>query len=283
MSVAEHIRELHPAYGLFSILTDAVSRKAAAELIDFLLAEEIPLPEVFHPMPESLPALRDAVKAAHPDRKCIAYILANVSKWNDPSVRDSLPALAPALLDLHDDGMAMLLEAAALDGRAVSAVAAYSMTNKAIVRAAAGLALHATRTGRIGDLQRLTAACPAERMEESKDAEKLLPAVAAVPDALALAAAIAQRNISSARGVCLKLAKLDRTPEYLSDFQLAVEAIGVQSVGFCLETLPGLYAAHGLERTHAFVAMAAEAAREYGSHAGQAFLERKTKAAKAAL
>jgi hypothetical protein len=283
LSIQNHIRELHPAYGMFESLDDNKQREAAAQLMDFLLAEQIAVPDPFRPAPGLLPSLRDAVKAAHPDRKCAAYILKNIAKWNHPAVIELLATLAPAIPDLGDDGMAMLLEAAGLEARTVPAVAAYAMTNKAIIRAAVALALHAARNGQIAYLQRLTAACPAAKMEESKDAERLFPAVAAVPDALGLAAAITVLNISSARGTCLRLAKIARTPEYLADFQLLVESVGIQSIGFCLESLPGLYAKHGVERTRAFAAMAAEAAREYGSYAGQAFLERKTAAARAAL
>ena len=280
MSLESHAAELHPVYRLFQGLTEAAQRQAAAELLDYVLAEQIPIPEPFQPAPETLPVLRDAVKQAHPDRKAAAYLLANISHWSNPALLESLPALAPAVLDLGDDGMKTLLEAAVLDPRTVPAVAAYAMTNKAIIRAAATLALHAARNHQIADLQRLTAACPAEKMEESKDAERLFPAVAAVADALPLAAALAARNISSARGTCLKLAKISRTPAYLSDFRTLVEAVGIQAIGFCLGEL---HRGHGDPGMRNFVAQAAEAARQYGTFAGQAFLERKTPTARAAF
>ena len=119
-----------------------------------------------------------------------------------------------------------------------------------------------------------------DEMEESKDAERLLPALALVPDALAVIVVLAERNVSSAYGACKGIGKVTASrAEFLEDMRLLAETVGISSVGGSASTTsPGLYRGIGLERAREFVKLAAECALEYGQSAGQAFLERKTAA-----
>jgi hypothetical protein len=133
-------------------------------------------------------------------------------------------------------------------------------------------------------------------MEESRDAEHLLPeieklasATQAWPEAMQLALAVTERNISSARAVARDAAaNLGKLPQafhssYLVDFRLVIESIGVRGIGFCLSTLPRLYEQPGVEITRNFVSLACQAGRNFGAAAGTAFLDRQTQASKASL
>lgn len=288
--LSEHASQLDPAYRILDTLTDPKLRAEAARLIDFLSGEQIALPERL--APELIPALRAAVEAAHPDRKCLALVAARFPAWaamvEGEAARsaffEGLPALGPAIADLGDDGMSRVIGAVNRDPRLMAAIGSYALTTKEIVVAMARLA--ASPAVPVDVLQRLVGAVTLAKMEESKDAERLVPAVTPFPDALPALVALAEKNPSSAYGAAKGLGAALKTvgdgarAEFLADFRLLAETVGLSSVGFVLDTLPKYYARPQAAR--AFVRLAADCAREYGQRAGQAFLERRTAAAKAA-
>ena len=283
-----HVGELGPVYGILQGAQGA-ERQAGARVIDLVVGERLPLPE--HPgwPAESLPCLAAAVEAAHPDRDCIGYILHSYAGWLDVAgparakFLEDFPRLAPAAHDLGEEGMRMVLSALRRDSRAVSLVGVYSMTTPEAARAMARI-VDAAPADMVA---RLVAVFPAEKMEQSKDAERFLPALGEVPQALSLAVALAARDISTAYAVCRRLPAVLKSHAnagvYLEDFEVLAGTIGPRVAGWCLKTLPGLYAKHGLEAARNFVTLAAQTARDYGALAGEAFVERKTQAAREAL
>jgi hypothetical protein len=287
--LSAHVAELDPAYGIFARVTDERLRSEAARLIDFLRGEEIPVPRDV-PI-EAIPHLRAAAESAHPDRKCLGLLAARFGSWlsgvNAESRReflDGMVSLGPALADLGEEGMTDVIAAVNRDPRLMACVSSYALTTRPIVLAIAKLALMAP----VEWLQRLTAAVNVATMEESKDAERLLPALAPLPDAVPAIVTLAERNVSSAYGACRGLpAALKKAGEnraaYLEDMRRLAETVGISSVGFTLDKLPGLYRTAGPARASEFVQLAAECARLYGQTAGQAFLERQTKAAAQAV
>ena len=282
-----HVSELDPGYRIMDGLSDPALRAEAARLIDFLRAEQIDIPQ---DVPSgALPFLRAAAETAHPDRKCLSLLAARFGTWFSqvkPESRvaflDGIIPLGPALADLGEAGLGDLIAAVNRDPRLMACISSYALTTKEIVLAMAKLAVD----GPVEWLQRLAGAVTVAKMETSKDAERLLPALALVPDALPAVVTLAERNVSSAYGACkglpAALKKVERRAEYLSDMRTLAETVGISSTGFVLDTLPGLYRQIGPEQAHAFVELAAECARQYGQSAGQAFLERKTAAARQA-
>jgi hypothetical protein len=279
--LSAHVSELDPAYRIFDGLTDPKLRVEAAKLVDFLRGEEIAVP--LDVPPDALPFLRAAAASAHPDRKCLGLLAARFGSWVarvQPASRtaffEGMVPLGPALADFGEEGMADVITAVNRDPRLMACISSYALTTKPIVLAIARLAV----TAPVEWLQRLVAAVSVSKMEESKDAERLLPVLAQVPDALPVIVALAEQNVSSAYGACKGLAKM-KAPrlEYLEDMRLLAETVGISSVGFSLDTLPGLEPSRARE----FVQLAAECAREYGKSAGQAFLERKTAASAQAV
>lgn len=289
--LAEHASQLDPAYRLFDNLIDPRLRSEAARLLDFLVGEQIAVPAGL--TPELIPALRAAAEAAHPDRKCLELVAARFPAWAGrlegeaarAAFLEGLPALGPAIADLGEEGMGRVIAAVNRDPRLMAAIGTYALTTKEIVVAMARLA--ASPAAPVEVLQRLVGAVTVAKMEESKDAEKLVPALTPFPDALPALVALAEKSPSSAYGAAKGLAAALKTvgegarAAYLADFRLLAETVGLSSVGFVLDTLPRLYGKQqAVART--LVALAAECAREYGQRAGQAFLERKTAAAKRA-
>ncbi len=284
-----HVVELDsPSYGIFEGLDDPHLRAEAAQLVDFLRGEQVPMPQGIPA--EAIPFLRAAAEAAHPDRRCLTLLATHFPSWLarlDGAARlvwlEGLSGLGPALADLGDDGMSQVIAGINREPRTLSCVQAYALTTREIVRAMATLAVDAP----IEWLQRLVAAVPLSKMEESKDAERLVPALVPVREALPALVTLAERSISSAYGTAkalpASLKKVENRQEYLDDFALLAGTVGLSSCGFVLEALPGLYRSAGASPTRRWVALAAECARAYGASAGQAFLERKTQAARSAL
>lgn len=290
--LAEHASQLDPGYGLlFDNLSDPRLRAEAARLIDFLTGEQIAVPAGL--APELIPVLRAAVEAAHPDRKCLELVAARFPAWaamvegeaSRAAFFEGLPALGPALADLGEEGMGRVIAAVNRDPRLMAAIGSYALTTKEIVTAMARLAASPAVTVEV--VQRLVGAVTMAKMEESKDVERLVPAMTPFPDALPALVTLAEKNPSSAYGATKGLAAALKTvgdgarSTYLADFRLLAETVGLSSVGFVLDTLPKMYVKQQAT-ARAFVALAAECAREYGQRAGQAFLERKTAAAKRA-
>lgn len=297
-----HREELGAAYRVFDRLDVPELRREAGLLIDFLQGEQISVPETIGDPAEGLPCLRKSVEAAHPDRKCIAFLLKGFPDWTRavaPASRETflrrLPELAPAVYDLGDAGMRTVVEAVSAEPRTLGPIAAYAMTTAGAIRAIAELAHAAAAHQRVDLLEALAEAFPATAMEESKDAERLLPAVAAAAtaagsawsEAMELALLLIRNSVSSAYGAFSALPgalrKVPDTGVYLRDFREISEAVGLRAIGLCLGTLPGWHAKQEREALRRFVALGCEAAREFGALAGMAFLERKTKASKQLL
>jgi hypothetical protein len=286
-----HLDELGADYSVFAGLTDPQLRSDAARLVDFLGNEQVAVPPGLASLPEAIPHLRATVEAAHPDRKSMTLAAARCLEWArsvQPESRrpflESLPVMAPALNDLGEEGMALVIAAANRDPRTVPCIARYAMTTGKIIRAMAQLA---AADAPVELLQRLVGAVTVESMEQSKDAEKLVPAIAAVPGSLGLAVTLAENNISSAYGAVSALPKALKAvgagggmrEAYLDMFQSLAATVGIGCAGFCLDRLPSLLASHGVDKVREFVAAASACARHYGVRAGQAFLERKTRVA----
>ncbi|MFN7919944.1 MAG: hypothetical protein U0Q16_07600 [Bryobacteraceae bacterium] len=287
-----HAAELHSAYASLDRL-DGSDREHAAALLDLLLAENLPLPDI-GALGHAAGCLRRAVETAQPDRACIGYITSHFLDWTQrvtpealPVWLEEFPALAPAAKDLGDAGFAQAIAAMNRDPRALSCLAAYAMSNREIITAMAALADHATQAGRVGLLQALVDAVPLEKMESSKDAEKLVPAIARVPQALEVAVSLARRDVSSALGACKALekvvAKHPHADAFLHGFARLVDAIGSQCAGAATTTLANAYAKHGPEAAGRIVDAAVECARLYGARAAQALLEQRTKASRQLL
>lgn len=280
---AAHAAALGPAYRIFDSLSDPALRREAGLLADLVTSGEYTIPEGFGQPAESIPCLRRALETAQPDRKCAAFVLRHFGSWAQSlegparaAFLESFPPLAPAVADLGEEGMRLLLDTVRREPRTLSCIAAYAMTDKANIRAIVRIAA----VNPIETLQRLVAGFPLSLIEEHREAEKLLPAVAEAPHAASIAAAMLPANVSSVIGVFQKLKKLPAEADYVEDFRALVESVGVQANGFCLNTLPALRRKHGAEKTREFVAAAVEVARNYGARAGQAWLEQRTPAAK---
>jgi hypothetical protein len=125
----------------------------------------------------------------------------------------------------------------------------------------------------LADLQRFTGALTMSKMEESKEAERLPEVLGRVPDALPLATSLINKDVSAAYGTLSRLAKIRRSPEYVTAFRDLVEVIGLQACGWCLDKLPAMNSDDA--RRHIDAAL--DIARRYGAVAGQAYLEGKTK------
>ena len=283
--LAAHVSELDPGYRLLEGVSDPLLRGEATRLIDFLRGEQIAIP--LDVPTDALPYLRAAAESAHPDRKCLGLLAARFGSWLSritPESRvaflDGIGSLGPAIADFGDEGMGELIAAVNRDPRLMACISSYALTTKEIVLAIARLAVDAP----VEWIQRLVGAVTVAKMEESKDAERLVPALALVPDALPAVVTIAERNVSSAYGACkglpAALKGVEARAEYLEDFRTLAGTVGISSVGFALDTLPGLYRKSGLEGGRRLVQLAAECARQYGQSAGQAFLERKTAASR---
>jgi hypothetical protein len=268
-----------------------VETSGSGPLADLIISEELSAPDLSQISEDGVTPLLEALKTASPDRKCMQYVLTSFGGWLrsvPPAGRTefliNIPKLAPATRDLGDEGMKTVLEAAALEPRVLAPIAAYAMTTAAAIRAMATLATAAAKQNRPDLLEELAASFPAEKMEESKDAENLLPALAKM-DSLELAVVLAKTNPAGARAAANSFAKAlsNLPPAYKADCVSAFTAIGPRATGFCVNTLPGIYQKHGEEAARRFVALACEAAKRHGQIAGQAFLERQTQASASAL
>lgn len=290
-----------PIYELIAAIPDLEAQREAGQLADLIVSEQLPSPRSLPANPAELRALRLSVENARPDRRAMHFLLDSFERWLDalsPAARaeflETFPKLAPAAHDLGEAGMRLMLEAVNLEPKLLGCAAAYAMTTAEAIRAAAALVHRAASHHCGGLVDKLVATFPAERMEESRDAEKLLPALAgaaqaagdAFAPALELALALVARDVSSARGALRSLpGALRGVPAgsegfYLDDFRLLIEHIGIGVNGVCLTDLPRWYASFGAERTRAFVSRACQAAHAFGRIAGQYFLERKTPAAR---
>ena len=294
-------KSVSPVYGLLAALKDDEARREGGRLADLIIGEQLTVPKELCREAAGLRALRLGVEAAKPDRKCIEFILSKFSGWFDgisstgrETFVEVFPRLAPAARDLGDDGMRMVIETVNLDAALLAPIASYAMTTGEAIRAIAKLANRASDHHRADLIAKLVEIFPAEKMEVSREAERVVPAVEAATEAAAtvwvpameLALALITRDFSSAVGTLGGLpGAIGKVPvkdlgPYLDDFRMLVEEIGLSVNGICLQQLPGWYVQRGSEATRAHVALACEAARAYGALAGRSFLEGRTEASR---
>ncbi len=293
--VQAHLRELGAPYRVFARIESPELRRQAAGLIDFLQGERFAVPDHLGDPPDAIPCLLAAVRAAHPDRKCAAYVisdfpgwLAGVAEGSREAFLSGFPELAPAAYDLGAAGMKQVVDVVNAEPRTLKPVAAYALTTAEAIRAVVRIAHGAVEHGRLDLLDGMVAAFPAARMEESKEAERIphgiaetsAAAGAAWPLAMELCLDLVKRNLSSAHSAMSSLPgilkKSADAAAYLGDFRSIVDAMDIQALGACLHALPGWHAKGGAAATRRFVALACQASDEFGVVAGMAFLERKT-------
>jgi hypothetical protein len=303
--LAQMAKSVSPAYGLIAAIADPEAQREAGLLVDFVVSEQLSPPASLDLGADEIRTWRLSVEAAKPDRKCIGYLLQKFPAWSTAvsstaraAFLETFPKLAPAAYDLNDEGMRLVIESVNVDPALLACVAEYAMTTAESVRAAARMAHRAADQHCTDLMRRLVETFPAQRVDESREAENLLPsmgkALQAAPDeawqaGMLLALELVARDISSARGTLESLAGvLSKMPvaqavPYLEDFRMMVEHIGIRINRLCLMDLPQWYARHGVEKTRAFVSCACLAAESFGVVAGQHFAERKTAAAKEML
>jgi len=297
-----HVAELGAAYQVFHRVAPPDLRREAALLVDFLQNEQIAIPAHLGDPEDALPCLRAAVERAHPDRKCIGFLLAGFPGWVNavapPSRQaflDAFPELASEVLDLGDAGMKQVVDIVSSQPAAMKPIAAYSMTTAEVIRSVVRIAHAVVTYQRMDLMDALVEAVPPARLRGEdedegwqRDSGRLLDAIAASrdaagdawPAAMELGLVLARLNVSSAYAAMSALpgaiAKTLSPGVYLNDFRALVGAIGLRSVGTCLNALPTWYSKAGGEVTRRFVNLACEAGRGYGVVAGMAFLERRT-------
>jgi hypothetical protein len=300
--LAQLAKTVSPVFDLAAAAAGREARIEAGLLADLIVSDQLTPPRALPGRADEIRCLRESVDSARPDRKCAAFILGSFSGWLE-AVNSAaravflggFPKLAPAALDLGQDGMRLIIEAVNAEPAVLKAASEYAIADAAGVRAVARIARQAAAHRRADLLERLVAAFPAKALEESADAEKLLAALGrateaageqAWAEAMELGIELISRGLSSARGTldglpsALGKVRPEHSTAYLADFAVLVKAIGIRVNGICLKELPGWYATHGPDRTRAFVACACEAANSYGTVAGQCFLERRTQAAR---
>jgi hypothetical protein len=334
-----HRRELEETkwgsiYRLFNSLEEAgaepasfaLLQKETAAFVELVIAQELrvsngvfqafaAITQLGKPLDlDALAAWRSALGAACPSRKGVRLVLNSFDQWLNqvtpdarPSFLQMLPQIAPCIPQLGAKGMQDLLQAASAvaapdDLRTVwSCVGAYGSTTGPAILAACRIAQRAVAWGERGYIERVKATILPERLGESRDAERLLPALAQLSDSCAdhgqalwcdafdLILTLAGANYSSAYVVARDLPKrLRRCPPdaallYVEDFHRLVGVMGIRVAGFGLNDLPKLYRKCGLTPTRAFVEAARATAEAYGVTAGQWFCEQKTEAARNVL
>jgi len=250
---------------------------------------------------------RETLEGATKSRGAMRMISHRFGEWLSAlrpltleSALQLLPAIAPVIGDLKDDGVAETLRALdrgeSGEDRIVitTALAAYGSTTAPIVSGCCRIAAKAIQWNRKAEFTTLLEKIQVRDMEESVDSERLVPAIADFCDLCAtvepsiwplafdLALLITSQNHSSAykatRGLRRLIPRLDAgtVPAYLSDVHSLVSQLGVRTVGFAMRRLPRFYAEHGADRTREFVQTAAAMAQTNGINAAQLFIEGKT-------
>lgn len=278
-----HVAELGPAYEWLRELPEGEVRRNGAALVDFVLAEKMTWPAV--PPGEAIGCLMAALENAH-DRRCREAILAGFTGWYAnlsgearPAFLKSFPALGPAVHDLGATGMQRVVELTNQDAGMLAPVAAFADMTGDIIRSVVGVA----KTADVELMERLAAMFPVSRVEQDREAERLLERLDTAPAALPLILRIAEKSVSAAAGVLKDLGGKTLDPDYLRWFERLVETMGPRANGWCLSKLPGLIKKHGKDKVGQVVEMAVEVGRLYGVLAAEALLEGKTKAARELL
>ena len=285
----ELISKVSPAYEIFRG-TAVEGKIAAGALVDLLVAEKLRVPANFAQGSalgeDALVAWARSVEGAKPYRNAMQLVLDRFPDWwtatdaaGKSSLTEHLPHLAPAIADVGDGGVNALLK---VGDAAFGAAAAYSLANAEAVRAVVSIARAgpADRERCSAVLNKLVEAFPLKMIEDSRDAERLLPALGKTveasgngwAEAVELATLLVTNDPSSAYGVLEALPKslagatADKQ-EYLRQFVSLVAALGNRCSGVCLKRLP-----HSAQAPAA-VERALHLASLYGVQAAERHLE----------
>jgi hypothetical protein len=255
--LSELVHKVSPAYAIFE--TAGTGPVPAGRVVDVLVAEKLRVPAHFADqaaLPEPAWAAWGAsLEGAKPYRNSMQLIADAFPAWwsvadeaGQKALARHLPLLAPAVADLGKEGVGDLLAAGE---PALQAAAAYSLADTKSVQAILAVA----RAGK-ADPQRcgqvLNALCeqfPISMIEDSREAERLLPAlgkaVAVAGDGWAevveLATALLANDASSAYGVMEDLPKAlaaaANKQAYAAQFVALVRAMGNRVAGVALKRL----------------------------------------------
>ncbi|HEY1758310.1 MAG TPA: hypothetical protein VGG72_23260 [Bryobacteraceae bacterium] len=249
----------------------------------------------------TLAVLALAFSEAELGRKSIHLLLEGYPKWLRaaseavrPHLLGILPNIAIHLEEMEASGVDAMIACLNACGNAedceivAGCVDRYRETSGKILSAAVEIAGIAIRAHRRPLVEQLMLAVTPEAMLDSKPARELLPALAKLGSAPAIAVcvAVATHNHSSALNLARHLnGPLASMPAemqlaYLSSFEQIVEEAGVSLVGYGIKQLPLLFQKAGEERATEFVAQGVTIARRYGKIAAEEFFEQKTAAAK---
>lgn len=252
----ELISKVSPAYAIFRN-----GGLGAGSLVDLIVSEKLRVPEAFAErgaMDEAaLTAWSKAAAGGKPYRDAIQVILDHFPGWwqnagesGRAALAQYLPQIAPAAADLGDTGIRDLI---AIGEAALATAATYSLADTAAVKAIAAIA----RAGRADSgrcstlLPKLVDAFPLKMIEDSRDAERFLPALGRAieasgegwAEALELAITLVANDPSSAYGtleaIPKALAKAQDKQAYLAAFASLAKAMGNRVAGLCLKKLPG--------------------------------------------
>ena len=323
--LTQHLKQLcadrSRAYEILRETADPAVSHEAGLLVDLILGEELSLAAPMWPGVDAVTALppqqgvaavrawRATVAAAQPNRKGMTAALTAFPAWLerlDDTTRemffDALPKLAPALDVFGEAGITELISAAkacrvAEARTALEFAATYCQTTPEIAAAALHLAVLACTTGSTGVLSELAKHLPFERIEASRQAERLLPALdracaacgESAAEALALLTQIAESDLASALNTAHGLPKAlahiapEERAAALEIMRKLVGAMGIRVIGFCLHKLPELYASKGQAHAGRVAEVACAAAERYGVLAGEAVLEGRTEIARQLL
>lgn len=328
--LAEMATRCSPVYRVFPALdasaldadARAAVRRALSAIADFSVWQEIHIdqPELDRsldavlrgdPLPPAAfaAAWRDALESSLPDRRSGALVLHGFVGWIQaspaflrPLLTGDLGVLFAHAADLGDDGIRRVLADVGSVGPGLAEAAAafvktYAETDAAHFKAVASLAALALTQGRRDAMDRLVAGVTLDQMMESRDACRLLPALAAACTAaeaaapgsaihlLEAASRLADGHLSSTYGLVRRMPRiLKRLPAsvvgaYLAGSARLLEAAGPRLIGYVLDSLPGVFRKNAAE-AETVVTDAAALALQGGTTAAEWYLERRTAASR---
>ncbi|MBL7115247.1 MAG: hypothetical protein ISS35_05725 [Kiritimatiellae bacterium] len=180
-------------------------------------------------------------------------------------------------------------------------IVGYAETDAKIMRAAIQVTARLLKVDRNYVIDILTQEITLDKMMESRDACRLLPALAKAitaadtvdaesgPTVASCVLAIAKINISSACACAVTFGKLasklpaDRFDAYIRHVESLTTQGNIRLLGFCLNELPSLARQHSPKSLSEFIYHATMVSKNYGINAAEKFLRRETPAAKSAL
>jgi hypothetical protein len=305
-TLADHKAELIARLSKTYALADGAP---LAEMIDALVWHNVPVEPGASVAGPAQSSWSRTVLAAQPSRRAMQLAANRFGEWlkratpvSQPAVLEWLPSLAGSLPDLEPEGVGVIVDAASQcttpeDARRVmKAIGAYGEMGKKVLLPIARFLAAAAKAGEVAWAEPMEAM--AQTAMEDPDSGKFFAAFPAWDElpqiygpqhwrpALALVFAAAAQSCSSASHLMGELPKTlrrmddTRRTAYLADFLTLVKTVGIQVVGFNLDTVPAMYEKYGVDRMHEFLAAGAASAELYGKTAGEWFLERKTRAAR---